>query len=608
MDIEGYAAAKVLESLASTDCLVAHISLRDKEPIWDGSVYVYTDSEKHKNENLKGRVPVQIKGEIITNKKKFKGSIKYQIKIVDLKHYLLDGGAIFFVVQINQEKNDSQIYALRLLPYTIKKALSDTGPRQYKTMELEKFPSTDSKKLNWFFNMINDMTKQKTVIQSDHLQTLEEIQKHLPVERIEFSFTDVAVDKLNPYKYLMENTTFKYVKISGGITIPIGEIQPADKITLKSDAEVSCGGQVFFDSYTNEFTKKQRTMLLGKCVSITFPATGQTSATFNFSVSGTLQEVITGASFFCTFYKEEKLYIGKDPLIFSAKTDSEKKKLGNGIRDLEKYINDLKNLEKALQIVGFHKDLILSDLSKQDEHLLNLLVSSIVFYRTVKLDDAPDRSHCFVMKFSKYSIMLLAMRVSENRFQLVNFFSQGVSVKAEDDGQEKALRQAPGVILLSVDNFLSLDNIDYNIIYNEITRFQQINKTYYFMVNQLLLRMLLAFDQKNDSELLTCATRIAEWLCSLTEYSDKAIDTLNYLQIVRRQRDLTDAEKAKLVDIITQNPQNSNLIAGAYIVLQDYGEAQKAFSQLSESEQKDFRQWPIMNLWKDFEQQTENKA
>ena len=76
MNIEGYAAAKVLESLALTDRLVAHISLRDKEPIWDGFVYVYTDAGSHKNASLKGRVPIQIKGELATSKKKFGSNIK----------------------------------------------------------------------------------------------------------------------------------------------------------------------------------------------------------------------------------------------------------------------------------------------------------------------------------------------------------------------------------------------------------------------------------------------------------------------------------------------------------------------------------------------------
>ena len=69
MDIEGYAVAKVLESLAITEHLVGYISLRDKEPVWDGFVYIYTDRVNHKKENLKGRVPVQIKGQLTTKKK-----------------------------------------------------------------------------------------------------------------------------------------------------------------------------------------------------------------------------------------------------------------------------------------------------------------------------------------------------------------------------------------------------------------------------------------------------------------------------------------------------------------------------------------------------------
>ena len=604
MDIEVYAVSKVNEALASTNCLVSHISLRDKEPIWDGFVYVYTDSGKHKNENLKGRVPVQVKGELATGKKRFGSKIKYNIRIVDLKHYFEEGGVVFFVVRINDEKKDHQIYATSLLPFTIKKLLTDSGAKQSVSVDIPIFQAGEHQIINFFFNIVEDMKRQKSFIQFGHLATLEELQQQFNVKRVMISFTDTAVDAKTPYKYLLENKIFQYAELPMGITIPIGESPPAEKLSAQSKAKITCGGQIFFDSYSEEFTREKRTMLLGRCVSIAYNLTGAPSATLNFSAIGTLKEIINAASFICKLIKEKVFYIGDVPRDFKIPGKS-----GNGnIDDFEKYTTALKTLESALHQVGFYKDLRLSELPEQDVEALNSLVSSVVARQAVPLRNAPDRHHSFVMNICDYKIILLAKRVSENKFRLVNFFSKGLVFEFDDSVAEEYVKKAPGVIVLGVDDFLTLDNIDYDIIYSETTTFAEVGINYYSAVNSLLLRMLLAFDKKANGELLTCAIKIAEWLCSLTEYKDDAISVLNYLQAVRRQRDLNDAERTMLVNIIKSNQQNNALMTGAYIVLQDFAGAEKTFAQLSKADQDNFSQWPIMNLWKGFEQQPEDKA
>ena len=596
MDIEGYAVAKVLESLSLTDHLVAHIALRDREPIWDGSVYVYKDTGNHKNENLKGRVPIQIKGELATNRKKFGSSVKYPIDVNNLKQYLTDGGAIFFVVRINKEQEKFQIYAEKLLPFTIKKLLPCSEEVKRVSVELSQFSTKETKKVNYFFNMLEDMKRQKSIIPLDHLQTLEELRQQASVERILITFTDVAVDKSNPYVYLMENKTFQYAELSGGMTIPIAELPPLDKLSSKSKAEISCAGQVFFDSFTREYTREKETLSIGKGISF-IHATGAQTSSFNFSAEGTLHEAITDATFFCKFLENKVFYIDKTPVKLELAQDKHDDDLGQHISYLKKYINSLQYLENALHAVGFNEEITLSELSQDDEEAINSLVTSIIFRRSVSLKDAPDQTHCFVMNIAKYSIMLLAKRISENKFHLVNFFSKHIVIEFENDIDETLPPKAPGVIVLTTDNFLTLDNINYDTIYSEITTFTDVDNKYHSAVNQLLLRMLLAFDQKKNDKLLSCAMKIAKWLCATLGHGDDAIDTLNYFQVVKRQRDLTDSEKLKLTDIIINNPHDNALKTGVYIVLQDFPAAHKTFAQLSDTDQKGFSQWPIMNLW-----------
>ena len=596
MDIEGYAVSKVNEALASTNYLVPYISLRDTGPIWDGFVYVYTDSDKHKNENLKARVPVQVKGELATSKKMFDDKITYSIRTVDLKHYLEGGGVVFFVVRIDDEKKSSQIYAARLLPFTINKILADSGDKQSVSVNIPAFPTGERQINNYFFNMAEDINRQKTSSQLGlgHLVTLEELQKEFSVKRVMISFTDTAIDRQNPYKYMMENSTYQYAELSLGIIFPIRELPPLPGVSEQNSVEISCGGDIFFDSYTNKFTLEKRILSLGKCISITYNLTGEPVATLNFTAIGTLREIINAASFLCNLFKEKVFYIGNAPMKLDVLSIEGK---GN-IDNFEKYTTDLKTLDKALHMVGFNKDLTLSELSDQDIEALNALVPSVVLQHSVPLENAPDRNHFFAMNLNGHKILLLAMRDSKNKFRLINFFSKGVELTFNDSADETVLKKAPAVIVLGADDFLTMDNIDYGIIYSEISTFSGVDEKYHAEVTQLLLRMLLAYDMKPDSELLACAIRIAAWLCTLSDFSTDAIDTLNYLQTARRQRDLTDAEKSKLVKIIDENSQNNILITGAYIVLQDFADAEKAFAQLSDIERQNLTQWPIMNLWK----------
>ena len=62
MDIEILATSAVEESLSQTDVLKPYITKNDKEPSWDGNVYIHPGNEKSKK-GLK-RVPTQVKGKM----------------------------------------------------------------------------------------------------------------------------------------------------------------------------------------------------------------------------------------------------------------------------------------------------------------------------------------------------------------------------------------------------------------------------------------------------------------------------------------------------------------------------------------------------------------
>ena len=98
-DIEEIAIIKIKEQvLRNNDCLRAFINENDKTPLWDGSIYVYSDADKT-NEQYEGKIDVQIKGRKV---EQYKENNTYSIKITTLKGFQKEvKGTLLFCVVVN---------------------------------------------------------------------------------------------------------------------------------------------------------------------------------------------------------------------------------------------------------------------------------------------------------------------------------------------------------------------------------------------------------------------------------------------------------------------------------------------------------------------------
>ena len=117
--IEQWGVDAVGVTLSHTDTLRCSLNVNDKIPIWDGDVLIYK-SNKQNNDNLVGKVSVQLKGKLATKKELAKDSISYPVKIVDLVIYQKNFGTIYFVTLINEHNTlQKTIYYETLTPRKI---------------------------------------------------------------------------------------------------------------------------------------------------------------------------------------------------------------------------------------------------------------------------------------------------------------------------------------------------------------------------------------------------------------------------------------------------------------------------------------------------------
>ncbi|HEY8892895.1 MAG TPA: hypothetical protein VIM70_21940 [Clostridium sp.] len=116
---EQIAVSGVINAILQSNILEPFIDSNDKTPSWDGNILVYKSTDTKKS-NLKGKIPVQVKGTAV---KEFSDdTISFSFNISDLKNFLTDGGVLFFVVQLIGV-NNVKIYYTTLLPIDINRLL-----------------------------------------------------------------------------------------------------------------------------------------------------------------------------------------------------------------------------------------------------------------------------------------------------------------------------------------------------------------------------------------------------------------------------------------------------------------------------------------------------
>ena len=138
--IEERAVIAIMDLINKSNILSIFASINDKEPSWDGHVYLY-GNENLKKENLSARIPIQIKGQ--ENNDFLESTIKYsEVELSDLKNYQSSYGVIYFVIRINEER-ETKIYYNSLLPLDLEDIIAKKGHQGKTTLDFSPLPVSD---------------------------------------------------------------------------------------------------------------------------------------------------------------------------------------------------------------------------------------------------------------------------------------------------------------------------------------------------------------------------------------------------------------------------------------------------------------------------------
>ncbi len=591
--IETLSIDAVRNSIVRSDFLDQCIKDNDKEPSWDGFVYIYSDKSK-KKDKLIGRMPVQVKG--TKNNDFSKSEITFPVKTSDLKNYLYDGGIVFFVVYVGSSGLANKIYYAELPPIKLRLILTVTKEKNIKkNITLNEFTDDGNEKATIFLNCWKNCQKQSSFVDTK-LYTVEELEAQGVLEGITIPVSGYGLDRHDPQKALISNEVYIYAQIKGS-TIP----QPLEFIPLEiqtaseSKAAITVNGIPFYDFCTRIRSKNLMTVKIGQSFNIILPEE-KSGIKLNYKSSNKLRVLVKDLEF-----QLAVLDVGHfefDGHIIPI--DYTKVDFSNfDINQQQQVLAHHKKNVQVLDLLGATGDIDLSKLTLREKRHLDQLITAFVDKEPVS-GLKPDLLPVLPLKIADFKFMLAFIRVEgkEDTYNIYDFFKTKYHVRYKDkDGNEFDMSQ---FAILKTDDYLEITNIRFDALLPSYQLIKDSNQKY-LKANFVLLDLLTAYDACGGSKpiLLKTAGDFADWLMEADEkYLHYYIRCLNRLQVIRRQREFTLDENKELCTITESSSTCEDALVGAYLLLDNQIAAKLHYENLEPEIKESFKKYPIYHFWK----------
>lgn len=573
------------------------IADNDKEPCWDGHLYLYADGIKDK-EHLQGRVPVQIKGTEVDSfvTKKW----KYKLEKADLKAYL-EEPTFFIVCQVKRDSKDRILFFRELLPDLVNKLLRDMGKNE--TRKTLFHPLTDDLK-EFEDQLMVFLSNSKKMISFAHsnLLSMEEALKK-GIKEFSFIVPTKYADRLQLMKYLSTHSSYIYAKISKELDVDMPLSNGPGRFIFQrdDDGEVRVGDRVYFKGYHNEIKEGRIIIKIGNVMTINMPMdnTDMEQTTVKLTTKAKyLKESINEAEFGVALNDTGVLSVGNLDL----KMNVHEKEY---VEELRQKLMRWKELDNVLDKLHVTKPFDLTAITDGQGKLIDLLIETVGKGNMVNLPG--QETTLLFWEIGNIKLLLWCAVGKDGMCAIGDFFDRSIRI-AYKISEDETINVSPYSYLQLDKLWEKVDNIDFDSIIASAEEAARQHEYCYMMSNYDVLAMITAADalEKTDVErskkLLEEALKLDEWLIE-KEIKDKMrpLHIINKMQILKRQRELTADERQTLEDMLNEEFAEDMVKAGVYLLLDRQGDFQQLFEKMQEDEKKSVKEFPIWRFVRESE-------
>lgn len=573
------------------------IADNDKEPCWDGHLYLYADGIRDK-EHLQGRVPIQIKGtevgRFVTKKWKFK------LEKADLKAYL-EEPTFFIVCQVKKDSKERMLFFRELLPDLVNKLLRDMGKNATR-MTLFHPLTEDLKEFEDQLMVFLSNSKKMISFAHSKLLSMEEALKK-GIKDFSFIAPSKYTDRLQLMKYLSTHSSYIYAKISKDLDVdmPLSNGPGRFIFQREDDSEVRVGDKVYFKGYHNEIKDGRIIIKIGNVMTINMPMdnTDVEQATVKLTTKAKyLKESINEAEFGVALNDTGVLSVG----MLNLQMKVHEKEY---VEELRQKLIRWKELDNVLEKLHVTKPFDLTAITDDQGKLIDLLIETVGNGNMVNLPG--QETTLLLLEIGNIKLLLWCAVGKDGMCAIGDFFDRSIRI-AYKISEDETINVSPYSYLQLDKLWEKVDNIDFDNIISSAEEAARQHEYCYMMSNYDVLAMITAADalEKTDVErskkLLEEALKLDEWLIGKEPKDEmRPLHIINKMQIMKRQRELTADERQTLKDMLNDEFAGDMVKAGVYLLLDRQEEFQQLFETMQEDEKKSVKEFPIWRFVRESE-------
>lgn len=588
--IEELAVNAVKDYFTFSETISPYISDNDKEPCWDGNLYLYSSKDKD-NDSLLGRIPVQVKGKQWVKSLSDKKEIKYPVSLTNLKNYKRDGGIIYFVVVIKDRERT--IYYAKLAPLDLKKYINIGNNQKQVSITLSVLPEYE---IDVDFDFRNFYTDCKTQTGNvDNSVRIEDVVKHENFN-LKFFINGIVPNQQNIPLYLSKHKVYLYTETTDDFNMkclrPIGDGQFQMNVIETVPATICINGVCYYKNFKRMHQADGGVIIhIGECLKLGFPPVGtnlQPKVEFKVNAQK-LTDWITQAQFALAIMENEELHIEGHKLKVIPSCENHfyewcKKKLEFALE-----------MQKLMTILNVNKELHIQDLKENEELMMKLLIDAIVYRKEVAIKQ--ELNHVFTTQIANIILALSATKTPNGKYRIYSYKNiENLDRVYYTDSSTDIPRETSIYSWFQKEGFSQVSNIDYEDIVPSYQKILSRNESLPQRANNDMLMMIMAYDETKDKRLLEASKQLCEWLLGLNCPELDETYTINLYQIKKRLGCISEDDCKHILQLAERT--TGMIRVACYILLEQETIAGMYLSQMEEVEQEFFKSLPIYSLCK----------
>ena len=543
----------------------SYISDNDKEPMWDGHIYVYKESGSEQKNDFLFRIPVQVKSKEVS---KFDNKfISYPIERSCLDGYLNDGGIIYFVVEIIIDDNGdyrTEIFYKVMVPSVLKDILENTdGNQGKKSVHINKFLNSKDEFLKacYHFHRVRQ------------IEGVDLIKNRVPIDKV--LDKKIQILTLNGINDVFTGDYCSYYVDENNIKVPVKLSMESVECEIRTNYDFSKDDKTYFNNYTRHFNSNgEEFIIIGDTIKL--------SKNKIITITSSQYDI-------CLRHKTIEYFLNE-------LLDKDYKFKGEEAKTIERLKVEREFIEKIFEVCKrFNIDsstIKLKDFTNEDYNAIELLASVIDYNGTI--DRAKDIKPILV-KLLNYKIVLFKIICNDGTVIYYDYYTEKIKVGIVWKNENKNIVFSR--FALSNEKILTAYNFNEEVVKESLILPKDGNETAVAeQYNLFMLYLIKSWDIEHKQEYINLIKYIDEIIDGLI---NEDIEFINKAQIEYRlsNKSLSHKTRDKLYKIKFKENVQANIKCAVCILLEDYEGFDENYNSLTQQEKEEFMAYPIYSLY-----------